>query len=63
MSDKRNPFLLKTKSKSSRWEGLNVEEETLSIKENEVNKKNERFKVINEREEPCEKTNTGNPAE
>ncbi len=57
MSDKRNPFLLKTKSKSSRWEGLNVEEETLSTKENEVNKKNERFKVINEREEPYEKTN------
>jgi len=56
MSDKRNPFLLKTKSKSSRWKDLSTEEETLRIKENEVNK-NERFKVINEQEEPYEKTN------
>jgi len=56
MSDKRNPFLLKTKSKSSRWKGLSTEDETLRIKENEVNK-NERFKIINEREEPYEKTN------
>ena len=57
MSDKRNPFLLKTKSKCPRWEGLNVGYDTLSTKENDVNKKNERFKVINEREEPYEKTN------
>lgn len=57
MTDKCNPFLLKTKPKCTRWEGLNTNENILNTKEDEVKHTNDRFKVINEKEERYEKRN------
>ena len=55
MTNKFNPFLLKTKPECSRWKQLKTNENTLNTKKNEVKHTNDRFKIINEKEERSDK--------
>ena len=55
MTNKFNPFLLKTKPECSRWKELKTNENTLNTKKNEVKHTNDRFKIINEKEERFDK--------